>query len=127
MPGHRIAPAASRLQQVWCVIGEADGRPILRRVDRWGNIRGVGLTGQAISMIVREAVARVGLDPAGYSGHSLRAGFVSECDRRGISTTATRMVTGHASDAMLSVYARPRSLFDQSAGALFNDVGEGER
>ncbi|OFW52429.1 MAG: hypothetical protein A2V75_09405 [Actinobacteria bacterium RBG_16_70_17] len=78
-------------------------------------------------MIVREAAARVGLDPAGYSGHSLRAGLVSECDRRRISTTDARMVTGHASDAMLNVYPTPRSLFDQSAGALFDDVGEGER
>ena len=57
----------------------------------------------------------------GSPGHSLRAGFVSECDRRGISTSAVRIVTGHQSDAMLSVYTRPRALFESSAGAYFND------
>jgi integrase len=60
------------------------------------------------------------MDPSHYSAHSLRAGFVSECDRRGIATTAIRLVTGHATDAMLSVYTRPRSLFESSAGAFFN-------
>ena len=34
-------------------------------------------------------------------------------------TAAVRLVTGHQSDAMLSVYTRPRSLFESSAGAFF--------
>jgi hypothetical protein len=51
----------------------------------------------------------------------LRAGFVSECDRRGIASSAVRVVTGHTSEAMLSVYTRPRSLFESSAGAFFDD------
>jgi hypothetical protein len=62
-----------------------------------------------------------GFDPDQYSGHSLRAGFVSECDRRGIASTAVRVVTGHQTEAMLSVYTRPRSLFESSAGAFFDD------
>jgi hypothetical protein len=41
----------------------------------------------------------------------------------GIGSSAVRLVTCHDSDAMLSVYTRPRSLFDQSAGAYFDDEG----
>jgi len=96
--------------------------PLFRQVDRWGNLRPNALTGQGVALVVKEAVERIGHDPAVFSGHSLRAGFVSECDRRGISTTAVRLVTGHQSDQMLSVYTRPRSLFDQSAGAFFDAV-----
>ena len=94
--------------------------PVFAAVDRWGNIAGQ-LTGRAVSRIVKQYAAAIGFDPADYSGHSLRAGFVSECDRRGIGTSAVRLVTGHQSDAMLSVYTRPRSLFESSAGAFFDD------
>jgi len=80
------------------------------------------LTGRAVSRVVKQYAAAIGFDPAAYSGHSLRAGFVSECDRRGIGTSAVRLVTGHQSDAMLSVYTRPRSLFESSAGAFFDDA-----
>lgn len=65
---------------------------------------------------VKQAAASIGLDPTRYSAHSLRAGFVSECDRRGVPTGAVRAVTGHRSEAMLSLYSRPASLFRDSAG-----------
>jgi integrase len=124
---HAVPVCPVRALRAWRTIatmpdGGADGELILRRVDRWGHVHSDGLAGQAVSLIVKEAAARVGLDPAGYSGHSLRAGFVSECDRRGIATSAVRLVTGHASDVMLATYTRPRSLFDASAGAMFGDA-----
>jgi site-specific recombinase XerD len=100
--------------------GLTDDGPLFRNVDRWGNTGSDRLSGQAIAMVVKASAARIGLDPAAFSGHSLRAGFVSECDRRGITTSAVRLVTGHQSDAMLSVYTRPTSLFDSSAGAYFD-------
>jgi len=95
--------------------------PVFRRVDRWGNVRATRLGAAAVNVVVKEAAERVGLDPAHYSAHSLRAGFVSECDRRGIGSSAVRVVTGHQSDAMLATYTRPRSLFESSAGAMFEE------
>jgi len=98
-----------------------DGGPVFRAMNRWGNVGDDGLDGRAVSRIVKQYAAAIGLDPATYSGHSLRAGFVSECDRRGITSSAVRVVTGHQSDAMLNVYTRPRSLFESSAGAFFDE------
>ena len=91
-----------------------------RRVDRWGNVHPHRLQGRAVAEVVKQAATRIGLDPQGYSAHSLRAGFVSECDRRGIGSSAVRVVTGHQSDAMLAVYTRPGDLFASSAGAHFD-------
>ena len=71
-------------------------------VNRWGHL-GDALDGRAVSRIVKQYAVAVGLDPGDYSGHSLRAGFVSECDRRGIGSSAVRLVTGHQS----SVSATP--------------------
>jgi site-specific recombinase XerD len=103
--------------RTWAQIA-GDGA-LFRQVDRWGNLRGGRISGQTVAFVVKEGAERIGHDPDAFSGHSLRAGFVSECDRRGISSSAVRLVTGHQSDAMLSVYTRPRSLFESSAGAYF--------
>jgi integrase len=77
------------------------------------------LGGGVVAATVKAAAMSIGIDQRTVSGHSLRAGFVSECDRRGIAGAAVRIVTGHASEAMLNVYQRPGNLFRDSAGALF--------
>lgn len=68
----------------WCPIAAFDAwmaasgiteGPIFRPVDRHGRIHDTRLSGEAIALVVRERVAAAGLDPAQYSGHSLRAGL----------------------------------------------------
>jgi integrase len=59
-----------------------------------------------------------GFDPAGYSGHSLRAGFATSATRAGVSTFKIRQQTGHASDAILSRYVREGELFLGNAAGL---------
>jgi len=122
VPIHYHAPAICpvRALREWMAALPQGGTSIFRRVDRWDTILAGRLSGESVSQVVKDSVERIGLERTLYSAHSLRAGFVSECDRRGIATSAIRLVTGHASDAMLSVYTRPRSLFESSAGAHFD-------
>src|SRR6266851_6611000 len=54
-----------------CIV---DG-PLFRSIDRHGRI-GPALSGAAVAEIVKRSVARIGLDPALYSGHSGRSGFI---------------------------------------------------
>ena len=70
----------------------------------------------------RKPPRRVAWTGEAYSAHSLRAGFVSECDRRHVPSAAVRTVTGHQTDAMLNSYSRPGQLFADSAGAYFEGV-----
>ena len=64
-------------------------------------------------------VGPIGLEPAKFSGHSLRAGFVTSAARAGIATHLIRQQTGHASDATMSRYIREGSLFrGNAAGQL---------
>jgi len=68
---------------------------------------------------IRERFAAAGMDPEGYSGHSLRAGFATSAAQAGASTLKIRAQTGHASDAMLSRYIRDGELFvGNAAGAV---------
>ena len=70
-------------------------------------------------LVVRERVAAAGLDPTGYSGHSLRAGFATSAAQAGVPTWRIRAQTRHASDAMLARYIRKAELFsDNAAGVL---------
>jgi integrase len=56
--------------------GIAEGA-IFRPVDRHGRIHHARLSGEGVSLVVRERVAAAGLDPTRYSGHSLRAGLAT--------------------------------------------------
>lgn len=77
------------------------------------------LSGQTVSLIVKEYVAKLGLDPAGYSGHSLRAGFVTSAAQAGVGFLMIQHQTGHRSVSMLNRYLRVSNLFEgNAAGAL---------
>jgi integrase len=96
----------------------ADGA-IFRPVDRHGRIHHARLSGEALSLVVRERVAAAGLDPTRYSGHSLRAGLATSAAQSGVPTSRIKAQTRHASDAMLSRYIREGELFtENAAGAL---------
>lgn len=103
----------------WLAVSGIETGPILRPVDRHGRVASERLSGEAVSLIVKERVAAAGIDPTGFSGHSLRAGFATSAVQAGVSTLKIRSQTGHASDAMLSRYVRDGELFvDNAAGAL---------
>jgi integrase len=72
-----------------------------------------------VSLIVKEQAAAASIDPTGFSGHSLRAGFATSAVQAGVSTRKIRSQTGHARDVMPSRYIRDGELFiDNAAGVL---------
>ena len=68
----------------------------------------VHLSGTALRAVTCKSVsgggrvASIGIDPAGFSGHSLRAGFATSAVQAGVSTLKIRAQTEHASDALLA-------------------------
>ena len=103
----------------WLAVSGIGEGPIFRPVNRHGHVAAERLSGEAVSLVVKERVAAAGMDPAGFSGHSLRAGFATSAAQAGVSSLKIRAQTGHASDAMLARYIRDGELFaDNAAGAL---------
>ena len=103
----------------WLGVLASDHGPIFRPVDRHGNVQPDRLRSDAVSTILRNRLANGGIDPEGYSGHSLRAGLATSAIKAGVPTYKVRAQTGHASDLMLSRYVRDAGLFDgNAAGAL---------
>lgn len=113
----RYCPVAAL--DAWLALAGIESGPIFRTVDRHGHNHPARLSGEAVSLVIRERLASAGIDPTGFSGHSLRAGFATSAAQAGVSTIKIRAQTGHASDVMLGRYIRDGELFTgNAAGAL---------
>lgn len=102
----------------WLTCSRITEGAIFRPINRHGQLQPARLSGDAVSEVIRERLAAVGIDPEGYSGHSLRAGFATSAAQAGVSTIKIRQQTGHASDAMLSRYIRDGELFVGNAAGV---------
>jgi integrase len=103
---------------------------VFRRVHRYGAVRADGLTGHMIARVVKrraglvakqahlpEAEARAFVQQ--FSGHSLRAGFLTSAAEAGASVFKMMEVSRHRSVDVLSGYVRSANLYRDHAGAAF--------
>lgn len=96
--------------------GIASG-PLFRPINRHGKMKGDRLTDQSVALVVKGAADAAGLDPARFSGHSLRAGLATQAAMGGASERAIMAQTGHRSPMMVRRYIREGSLFRENAAA----------
>lgn len=76
------------------------------------------VTGEWIGNVVRRRAAEIGLGGANYSGHSLRAGFVTAAGEAGLGELLIASQTGHRNMAVLRRYFRRTELFRANAAAM---------
>ncbi|BCO26944.1 tyrosine recombinase XerC [Rhodoferax lithotrophicus] len=96
--------------QRWLELAGIGSGPLFRPVNRHDTVTSdLALTPQSVALIVKSAVAgSKGLEAAKMvSGHSLRAGFVTEAATIGLQTSAIMGQTGHRSLEMVFCYTRP--------------------
>ncbi len=91
---------------------------VFRGIDK-GAVVETPLCDKSVANIIKSRAKQAGLDPAQYSGHSLRSGLASSAAQHGFSSWEIRRVTGHKSDSQLQKYIRIGSLFQNNASALF--------
>ena len=97
-------------------LGGREGLPISRS----GRIRGEArLTDRSIAEVVKRYAAEVGLKADDFSGHSLRAGFVTSAAERDVELTRIMEVTRHRDVRTVTGYVRRANLFKGHAGASF--------
>lgn len=92
--------------------------PIFRSINRHGHIGVNAITGRGVALIVKRCAEAAGLDPADYSGHSLRAGFATTAAAAGASERTIANQTRHRSTEVLRSYIRDGSLFSDNAATL---------
>lgn len=94
--------------------GIVEGR-VFRRVDRHGRI-GASLSDDAVALVVKKRAALAGLDPTGFAGHSLRAGFATSAAIVGVEERVIAEVTRHRS-GVVRRYIRAGGLFRRNLAA----------
>ncbi|MER8847475.1 site-specific integrase [Mesorhizobium australicum] len=77
---------------------------VFRGIDRWGNLEKHALTPQSVNLILKRRVAEAGLDPAAFSAHGLRSGYLTETARRGIPLPEAMQQSQHRSVQQASNY-----------------------
>lgn len=101
--------------RAWLDLAEITRGAIFRSVDRHGTISPTRLSDRAVANIVKRAAEGAGLDPAEFSGHSLRAGFATTAAAAGANERQIANQTGHTSMEVLRRYIRHGSLFTDNA------------
>lgn len=77
---------------------------VFRAIDRWGNLEKRALTPQAVNLVLKRRAAKAGLDPAAFSAHGLRSGYLTETARRGIPLPEAMQQSQHRSVQQASNY-----------------------
>lgn len=98
--------------------GIADG-PIFRGIDRHGRVGKVALSDRSVASIIKKVCGVAGLEASAFSGHSLRAGFVTSSLDRGVDYFKIMGITRHVKVDTLKEYDRRESDFDDHAGEGF--------
>jgi len=113
--GTRPDTCPVRALRAWLDAAGITEGPIFRRLNRHGHVLPGRLSDRAVARVVQSRVAALGLDPAGYAGHSLRSGLATSAAAAGASERAIMATTGHRSVQMVRRYIRAGTLFDASA------------
>ena len=82
-----------------------------------GGVIGDALSDKAVALIVKRRIRVAGLDPAAYSGHSLRAGLATAAAAADVPERVIMAQTRHKSVVMVRRYIREGSLFRENAAA----------
>lgn len=118
-------PAGKRLKPVealnqWLDRAGITEGAVFRRLSTNGKeVLASRLSDRAIARIIKARFAAAGYDPAVFSAHSLRSGFLSSAAAAGASIWKMREVSRHKSVQVLSDYVQSAELLDDHAGSSF--------
>ena len=118
VPEGRLVRPVSRLRR-WLALSGIEWGPLFQTMRRGGHLQGRPLHPTDVARLVKRYVAAIDLDPANYSGHSLRAGFVTSAAAHGARLDKIMEVTRHTSPGMVMRYIRHADAFEDHAGAAF--------
>lgn len=115
--GTRIMPV-SRVR-AWLKVADIRDGFLFQTLRRGGRPSGRALNHSEVPRLVKKYAVRIGLNPAHYSGHSLRAGFVTSAATHRARLDKIMEVTRHKNPATVMQYIRDANAFESHAGSDF--------
>jgi len=112
-PGQNLDPVSAMKQ--WLEASGVQSGPVFLGF-RNGRLTSKRIWGEDVARIIKRAIVRCGCgDPAKFSGHSMRSGFVTAAAKAGKTEGEVMRQTGHRSVDMLQRYYREANLFQNNA------------
>lgn len=102
---------AVRAVREWLALSMVTAGPLVRGVTKHGTVRRGRMSDGYVNKVVKVAVARAGEDPEGFSGHSMRVGFVTSAREAGVPDRLIMNTTRHRDVRMISTYDRVGEAF----------------
>ncbi|WP_279483950.1 site-specific integrase [Aureimonas sp. SK2] len=117
-------PTGERLRPVEAITAWLDAAgitegAIFRPVGKGGRLSAERLTDRSVADLVKRYAGASGLDVAGYSGHSLRSGFITTAAENGVSEGSIMDQSRHRDMRTVRGYIRRSNLFRNHSGASF--------
>jgi site-specific recombinase XerD len=103
-PGSAPHLCAVRAWRAWSTLASLGDGPAFRPIDRHGHVGATRLSDRAVTIVVRRAAERAGLDATAYSGRSLRLGMIRTAAAVGAPDEGIMLQTGHRSRRLVRSY-----------------------
>jgi site-specific recombinase XerD len=103
----------------WMAAAGIDSGPLFRRLIKGGTVTPDSLTDRSVANIIKERAEQAGLDANRFSGHSLRAGFLTSAAANGADLWKMAEVSRHRKIETLRTYVREAQAFQGHAGSGF--------
>jgi len=115
--GSRLRPVAG--VRAWLEAAGITEGPIFRSIKKGGSVTLERLSDRSVAHVIKQRAEAAGFDPNVFSGHSLRAGFVTSALHHGADILRVMDVTRHREVSTLKTYDRRAKAFKQHAGEAF--------
>ena len=117
IPISRGAICPVRAFEDWIDLAKITEGPIFRPVTKQGEVLPRRLSADAVALIVKQRSHSISRTGDRYSGHSLRAGFVTTAALAGVPIWKIKAQTGHVTSASLERYIRVSQLFTETGAS----------
>jgi integrase len=107
-----------RALQAWLERSQITSGYLFPAIGRWDRMTGKPLCDHQLAKIIKALAAQAGLDPAAFSGHSLRSGLATSAAEGGATERSIMDQTRHRSLKQVRKYIRRGSLFKNNAAAM---------
>ncbi|WP_374144731.1 tyrosine-type recombinase/integrase [Sphingomonas sp.] len=115
--GQRIAPVA--LLDAWLQAAKITDGFVFRKLTPQGRLTAKPMSAQGVAIVVKQSAQAAGYDAEEFSGHSLRAGFLTAAGSQGASVFKMSDQSRHKSLNMIREYVRDHDAFRDHAGDGF--------
>lgn len=115
--GRRLEPV--RHYRAWLAHSGVESGAVFRKLTPQGRLTDKPMSAQGVALVVKAAAVGAGYPPEMFSGHSLRAGFLTEAGRQNANLFKMKEHSRHSSLEMVAEYVRDHERFREHAGEGF--------